>query len=340
MTMTNIFNISTKLFAKTLVAFVLVFGASFSSSAQEDGEIKLSTRLDTNVIVIGDQINLHFSVEQQKGLNVEFPLFQDSISSSVEIIQQTPQDTTQLDNGLIQVNKKFLITSFDDGVHKMNPFEFKIHSENLMRIVRTDTMLLGVKTFEIDTSKAHFDIVMPIQTPIAFIEIAPWLFGGLWLVALIVGLIIYIRKRKKNQPFFKKVKPIEPAHVIALRKLDEIKVKKQWESGKIKQFHSELTDTIRIYLDDRFELSTIESTTDEILDAVDKVEVDSEWKIKLRQILERADLAKFAKFQPLQDENELSLKHAYQLIEKTVEEEETPKEIEESKEDTTDKYEK
>ncbi|WP_461642329.1 hypothetical protein [Labilibaculum euxinus] len=332
--MTNRMNIPNKLFAKALVAFAIVLGAtfsSFSSFAQEEEKgINYSAQLDTNVIVIGDQINLLLSIEQPKSLRVEFPVFMDSIGSGVEIIKQSPQDTIPLENGNIKVNKNFLITSFDDGVHKMNPFEFKIHDENLMNIIRTDTMLLGVKTFDIDTSKANFDIVMPIHTPIAFAEIAPWVFGGLIVAALIVLLILYLRKRKKNQPLFVKAKPAEPAHIIALRKLDEIKKQKLWETGKVKQFHSELTDTIRYYLDERFQLSTQESTTDEILKAVNAVEVNSDWHAKLKDILERADLAKFAKFTPLQDENELSLKFAYKIIETTIVEEAPAKEEKES----------
>ncbi len=327
-------NIPNKLFAKALVAFAIVLGAtfsSFSSFAQEEEKgINYSAQLDTNVIVIGDQINLLLSIEQPKSLRVEFPVFMDSIGSGVEIIKQSPQDTIPLENGNIKVNKNFLITSFDDGVHKMNPFEFKIHDENLMNIIRTDTMLLGVKTFDIDTSKANFDIVMPIHTPIAFAEIAPWVFGGLIVAALIVLLILYLRKRKKNQPLFVKAKPAEPAHIIALRKLDEIKKQKLWETGKVKQFHSDLTDTIRYYLDERFQLSTQESTTDEILKAVNAVEVNSDWHAKLKDILERADLAKFAKFTPLQDENELSLKFAYKIIETTIVEEAPAKEEKES----------
>ncbi len=327
-------NIPNKLLTKALVAFAIVLGAtfsSFSSFAQEEEKgINYSAQLDTNVIVIGDQINLLLSIEQPKSLRVEFPIFMDSIGSGVEIIKQSPQDTIPLENGNIKVNKNFLITSFNDGVHKMNPFEFKIHDENLMNIIRTDTMLLGVKTFDIDTSKANFDIVMPIHTPIAFAEIAPWIFGGLIVAALIVLLILYLRKRKKNQPLFVKAKPAEPAHIIALRKLDEIKKQKLWETGKVKQFHSDLTDTIRYYLDERFQLSTQESTTDEILKAVNAMEVNSDWHAKLKDILERADLAKFAKFTPLQDENELSLKFAYKIIETTIVEEAPAKEEKES----------
>jgi len=307
---------------KTITAFAFLFLCvltfSKSSFAQNDGEINYSVQLDTNVIVIGDQINLKLSVEQPKDLKIGFPVFSDSIVNGVEIINQTPQDTTQLENGVIKVDKNFLITSFDGGVYKLKPFELQVYDANSIRVLRSDTMLLGVQTMQIDTTKANFDIVMPIQTPVSFAEIAPWLLGGLIFIALVVFLIWYFRFRKKDQPLFTIAKPDEPAHVIALRKLDELKQEKLWQTGKTKQFHSQLTDTIREYLDERYNLSTLESTTDEILQEVNSVEVNNDWHRNLREILERADLAKFAKFQPLPDDNERSLKYAYQIVENTI----------------------
>lgn len=327
-------NFLTKAFAFTLVFASVLF--SHNSFAQNDGEI-IRVKLDTNVIVIGDQINLQLSVEQSKEVKIGFPVFSDSIVNGVEIIKQTPQDTTALENGVIKVDKNYTITSFDAGVYKLKPFEFQVF-DNVTRVLRTDTLLLGVKTMQIDTTKGNFDIVMPIQTPVSFAEIAPWLLGGLLVLALIVFLIWYFRFRQKDEPLFAISKPIEPAHVIALKKLDEIKQQKLWQGGKVKQFHSDLTDTIRTYLDERYNMSTQESTTDEILQAVKSVEVNNKWHANLREILERADLAKFAKFQPLPNENEQSLKYAYQIIESTilVEKEEEKKEEESEQEDKSE----
>lgn len=302
--------------ALTFLLSMVVF--SQASFAQDNKGINYSVKLDTNVIVIGDQIKLQVSVEQAKDIKIGFPVFSDSIVTGVEIINQFPQDTSILDEGRIKVNKNFLITSFEGGVYKLKPFELKVYDKNSIRVFKSDTLLLGVHTMQIDTTKANFDIVMPIETPLSLAEMAPWLLGALLFIALIGFLIWYFRFRKKDQPLFTAAKPDEPAHIIALRKLDELKKEKLWQSGKIKMFHSEITDTIRCYLDKRYNLSTQESTTDEILEAVSSVEVDNDWHRNLREILQRADLAKFAKFQPLPDENERSLKYAYQIVENTI----------------------
>jgi len=313
-----------------LVAFALLLSPAI---AQNQGEgLKVSVALDTNVIAIGDQINLQLTIDQPQGLNVHFPVFTDSITKNIEIIRQWPLDTTKKKDGSVKVNKKFLITSFDGGVHKIPPFIFKLNGANINNIIRTDTLQLGVRSFEIDTTKANFDIAMPIHTPVSFAEVAPWAGGGLLLIVILFAAYYFYRRYKSNQPLFKAEVPAEPAHVIALRKLEEIDGQKLWQTGHIKQYHADLTDTVRNYLDERFGLATLESTTEETMDAITEDIMNKDLISDLKVILERADLAKFAKFQPLPDENQLSLKYAYRIVEKTLIKETVKEETEEESE--------
>jgi len=313
------------------LSFALLLNPAIAQDKKEDG-FRYGVALDTNVIVIGDQIKLQLSVDQPKGIRVDFPVFMDSITKNIEIVRQWPLDTTKKKDGSLNINKTFLITSFDGGVHKMPPFEFKLQGENFNNLLRTDTLQLGVRSFEIDTTKANFDIAMPIHTPVSFAEVAPWAIGGLLLLALLLVGFYFYRRYKRNQPLFKAVVPDEPAHVIALRKLEEIETQKLWQTGHVKRYHSDLTDTVRNYLDERFDLTTLESTTDETLEVINEEIMTKDLIADLKVILERADLAKFAKFQPLPDENELSLKYAYRIIEKTLVVETEKEEPEEEKE--------
>ncbi len=299
-----------------LLSFTLLLNPAMAQN-NDDG-LTVNVALDTNVIAIGDQINLKLSIDQPKDVTVIFPVFTDSITKNIEIIRQWPIDTTKNKDGSFKVNKRYLITSFDGGVHKIPPFVFKLNGANINNIIRTDTLQLGVRSFEIDTTKANFDISMPIHTPVSFAEIAPWAGGGLLLIVILFAAYYFYRRYKRNQPFFKAEVPAEPAHVIALRKLEEIDEQKLWQTGKIKQYHSDLTDAVRNYLDERFDLATIESTTDETMDAISEDIMHKDLIADLKAILERADLAKFAKFQPLPDENQLSLKYAYRIVEKTI----------------------
>ena len=157
-----------------------------------------------------------------------------------------------------------------------------------------------------------------------FKEIAPWILGII-LIAAIIFLIIYaISRRRKNQPLFQRPeKPKLPPHVIALQELEKLKNDQLWQHEKVKDYYTRLTDIIRIYIEDRFGLPAMEQTTHEIVSTfMAKKSVLDELSFKdLKEILELADLVKFAKLTPLPDDNHLVLKDAYQFVERTKPEE-------------------
>ncbi len=299
-----------------LLSFALLLNPAMAQN--NDNGLTINVALDTNVITIGDQIHLNLSIDQPEGIAIDFPTFNNNITENIEIIRQWPLDTSLNKNGNIKLNKRYLITSFDGGIHKIPPFAFTLNGENINKIIRTDTLMLGVNSFEIDTTKSNFDIAMPIHTPISFAEIVPWAMGVLLFILILLTAYYFYRRYKRNQPLFKAKIPEEPAHVIALRKLDEIDNQKLWQAGKVKQYHSDLTDAIRNYLDNRFNLNTLESTTDETMHLISEDIMPKDAITDLRIILERADLVKFAKAQPLPDENQMSLKYAYRIVEKTL----------------------
>jgi hypothetical protein len=163
------------------------------------------------------------------------------------------------------------------------------------------------------------DIKAPIEAPYTFREALPWIFGV--LLVLIFGFLAYyyFRKRKKEEPVFKvQSKPKIPPHRIALDALEELRLKKVWQSGRIKDYHTELTDILRIYLDDSFFIHAQEMTTDEIMQAISNTATNDQAKEKLKQTLILADLVKFAKMQPLPLEHDTSLNHAVDFVKETM----------------------
>ena len=115
--------------------------------------------------------------------------------------------------------------------------------------------------------------------------------------------------------------PKIPAHVIAFGKLEVLKNEKLWQEGKLKQYHSSVTDIIREYIENRYKIQALEQTTEEILWSFRNVAIDEESKTKLKRTLVLADLVKFAKEIPLPNENEMSLTNSYDFINGTKREE-------------------
>ena len=118
-------------------------------------------------------------------------------------------------------------------------------------------------------------------------------------------------------PVFVKPKPILPPHILAINQLEELRLAKVWQTGKVKEYHTQLTDIVREYLENRFHFEAMEMTSDEILEEIANQKVNKEATSKLAGILQLADLVKFAKGQPTPLENDLSLSHGVDFVNET-----------------------
>ncbi|MDA3818888.1 MAG: hypothetical protein PF590_00225 [Candidatus Delongbacteria bacterium] len=167
------------------------------------------------------------------------------------------------------------------------------------------------------------------ETPLNFSEILYYIWKFIkhnwwWLTALVLlvlAAIYYFFFFKKDKPIFRqKVKPEEPAHVIAFRELDRIKSEKLWQKNRVKDYYTDLTDTLRHYLENRYDVQAMEKTSNEIYELIDEKNLmDENLKMKMQDILQRSDFVKFAKSMPLPDENKRSLDQAYVIVEATME---------------------
>ncbi len=310
---------------KYILNIVLVFGITFTLHSQN---IKVSAKIDSIAIEMGDQTWLNLSVEQGKNDVVIFPEIKDTIIKGIDVLRVNSIDT-QVSNNKIIATQKVLITAFDDSIFQIPPFVFKYGEDSLftkqLMLSVADIRMDSLELAKIDTAQMLqvFDIKEPINTPLTFKEL--WQrFGWIILISLAVAVVIvlivlFIVSAKKNKPLIRiPEKPKEPAHIIAFRALDELKAKKLWQSDKEKEYYSELTEIIREYLENRYHIATFELTSHELLDSIKSNQlIKDELFNKLSQILSTADLAKFAKFKPLPAENDLCLKDTYKLVDET-----------------------
>jgi len=181
-----------------------------------------------------------------------------------------------------------------------------------------------VNTMLVDTTKkAIADIKAPFEAPMTFREFIEeyWTYIaiGLFFILALVLLFIYrdkLKPKKTEKP--KPAKPAEPGYIIALRELENLKEKKLWQNNKVKAYYIELTDIIRTYLYNQFDIYSLEKTTSETIAEIEKINIiTDELKSSILQILSLADFVKFAKAQPLPNEHDLSLKNAIYFVEET-----------------------
>jgi hypothetical protein len=278
-------------------------------------------RLDTNAILIGDQVKLELSFYCPVDYTVKFPQFADTLTGDIEIVKRTDIDSSFNESKTGKYYRQtFTITSFDSGYYVIPPirFQYKNKEDNLTHFAETDALLLEVHTVQVNMEQDLKDIKGPIDAPFTFREALPYILIFL-AVALAAFLLYYfIRKRKKSEPVFRLVsKPKIPAHQIAIDELEALRYKKLWQKGQIKEYHTELVDIIRQYLTGKFEIHALEFTSDEILDAVNGTATNGQAKQKLANTLMMADMVKFAKFQPMPLEHDTSLNNALDFVKET-----------------------
>ena len=126
------------------------------------------------------------------------------------------------------------------------------------------------------------------------------------LTLFLICVVAYVIKRMRNRQSilpFKKPEPKLPPHEQAIKELDEIKQQKLWQQGRSKEYYTLITDTLRRYIVDRFGINAMEMTSGEILDIIRKQQEATSVYESLKQIMQLADFVKFAKMNPLPDEN-------------------------------------
>jgi len=153
------------------------------------------------------------------------------------------------------------------------------------------------------------DIAPPIEIPSGF----AWVWWTAGALAIAVGAFLLwrlLRRQTEQIP----TTPSLPAHVRAKMKLLEA-------LGLIAQpkpFVIVVSDTARLYLEERFNFRAPERTTEEFLHELQRTDLlTRDQKDSLGQFLESCDLVKFAKYEPTEGELRELHGSAVRLVEET-----------------------
>ena len=281
----------------------------------------VSATLDSTTLFIGDQTDLHLRAIGEVGEQVAMPVLDKELIPGVEIVDRTIVDTLSLKDGRVQYDQYLTVTSFEDSLFYIAPLPFISGDDT----VWSDGLTLNVvQPFEMDTTDmAITDIKGVYKAPIWWWGIFRWVLLAVLLAGVgIAGyyLITYLQRRKLEEAGNEVVtEPLRPAEEVALEKLDAIKEKKIWQQGQVKEYYTQLTDVVREYIARRFEVSSVEQTSDETLrDIRPLLSERKDLYDQLRKMLTLADLVKFAKWSTTPDENELSLRNAYTFVRETT----------------------
>jgi hypothetical protein len=284
----------------------------------QDLPVTVETHLDTTIATIGDRIHLRISLSYPTDSRFELPRVEEHLGEWT-VVKQSLSEPHKIKNGFCQ-NWMLELTVFDTGNVIIPSVPIKVYSI-------TDSTAAPL-VFDTDEASVQVISVLPpgttepkdIKPPFPIRTIIPWrwiIFSAL-LLAVLLGWYFYYRRWKRLQPSGPlEEEYLEPPHLVAFRKLNELRQGLYKTDDEIRAFHFSLSEIIREYLERRYFIRALEMTSPEIRQAFNSLKIDGQITREFGKLFDRLDMVKFARQIP---ESAALVSHwelTYQCIDKT-----------------------
>ncbi|MEW6193900.1 MAG: hypothetical protein AB1521_01950 [Bacteroidota bacterium] len=280
-------------------------------------EMSVSAYTDTTSYMVGDYITYTIEIKHDKYFVVTPPPVKDSIKV-LDFIRTLPVEKNDVNENIIEYHR-FIFSKYDSGKVEIPSLQvaYTKHQSGNKHFIATNPLSIVVHTLPVNSQEDIRDIKEPVKLPLDWVLI---IIIVLIAVALAVGGYYVYRfyKKKKVDVVHTEPEIKIPPHEIALQQLHLLEERKLWQQGFVKEYHSEITEIIRKYFEDRFNFRALEMTSAEILAVINYIEDAKVITEILNGFFSNADLVKFAKFQPMPNVNDEMIKQAYQIVNDTI----------------------
>ena len=276
-----------------LLFFSLVLFSFTSGIGQVYKEILIA--VDSTEFKIGEQINIRFQVKGDSLSKIQFP--KQPNFAPFELLEIFPLDTIRAQTHYLFI-KKYALIQFDSGNYWIPKQKILINGVNAI----SDSISIRINTVVVDTlEQPLFDIKPLVKLERRYKELTKQI-AVIFFILLVLAFLIFLglRFQKKREEKRKKIPPFERA-LLELKALEEERPRLQEE---YKSYYSKLTEVVRRYLEEEANITALESTSKELLKKLEllidsgKLDLSTETLLSLKQVLEHADLVKFARSAP------------------------------------------
>ncbi len=277
---------------------------------------QVTTSVDTTQIKIGEQINFKIQVDADTTAQVIFP--KANTFSPLEVIDSSAVDTFRKKDKY-QLIKKYALTQFDSGTYTLPKQQILINNKPFF----TDSLLIEVANVAVDTTKQKMYDIKPIVTVEKVAKnYLKYILIAIAILVILAVLSYFLFFRKKPPTEAEKIAMLPP-YDRALLALKELETSKYLIQSQYKQYYSELTDIIRSYLEEEIHIDALESTTNELINRLEllkdsgKLNLEDDTIKQFKNVLQTADLVKFAKSKPQTQTAETDRKTIATILKKT-----------------------
>ncbi len=270
-----------------LLLILLILGPAVLAHGQTQPEAFLSA----DTVAIGERFTLTLLIERPAAAQLDLPT--DSLLGDLYVIDGPLRYSRPLDADHLRDSIVYTVTTFALDSARVPPLPLVLYTETERHTLTTPPLQVAVRSLVPPDASGIRDLAPIVEFPAAR---WPWVAGAA-LLALLIGLAAYLWLRRQRQPTVSFSPPPTPRpdpYRMALEQLATLEPLAHQVPPK--PFYVALADVLRGYLEERLNLPARHLTTRELtgyLTAHPSRHIAGLAET-IRQVLETADLAKFA----------------------------------------------
>ena len=297
-----------------LLSIFILFGYSALFAAKDDISVKVE--VDKAFATIGDEINFRVTTRHHPDIGL-LEINAEEALSNFEIKKAT--DFLIREDDAVLEGKNYVITSYSLGEYVIRPFTVKYRQKGgEVKDAQTNSLYLTLES--VDKNKDPEGDIRGVKGVQRLKNrVFQWVLGLILATSAIAGGVwFYLYRRKRRMELMSQEPPLS-AHEEAYLALNQLKHSDLVRKGLVKQYFFQMSEILRRYLERRFRIKALESTTYELMGELVRT-VNQEQVKLIGDVLVFCDLVKFAKYEPPALEIISQTNQAITVVDKTKEE--------------------
>jgi len=300
----------------TLLACLLVVQALAVSGIGwcQDSKISVKAEVDHAFFTIGDLVVFKIIAEHDSSIQIARI---DTAETLKDFEVKEEKDIRNELSGLISEGKEIALTGYELGDYVLSPAVIYYREAGSQELKQIESNKLYVSIESVDKSGKKSNDIADIKS---VVDLSRKWIG--WLIAFLLlvfgaGAFYFYYFRQQTILLNLGTKNELTPHEEAYRELNRLYDSEMLQRGQLKLYFARMSEIIRRYIERRYNVLALESTTAEIMQEIRCFEIDGKTLSLIKNHLEICDLVKFAKYRPEPPEIIRQTKLAKEIIDVT-----------------------
>jgi hypothetical protein len=283
----------------TTMLLALIFALAPLGFASANEGISATITAAEGEFTVGDRIPLYLTVTHPNGDRLLPLQFQDQVWGELEILEISSPQVVSNPDGTETTTQTIYATLWAPGVYTTPELPLTISdTTGEIHPVNIDPLDLSITSVLVEGDTTLRDIKPQASLPLP--AIWPWVVGGLFVVLLVAVVAGWLLRRwwLRRKAALANTPDLRLPHEVALDELTRIAGLNLPPQHRFKEHYTLISDVLRGYVEKSFQIPTLDRTTYEIRRSLKLAPFNQDNKRLLIEMLNQADLVKFAKVHP------------------------------------------